>query len=52
MHDLLGIVAGGSGVPQGEWGDAVGVHVLRGAFELRKGRQGVARLLGLLVVDL
>ena len=37
VDDLLGVVPGGPGVPQGQRGDAVGVDVLGRAFELREG---------------
>ena len=49
---LLGIMAGGAGVPQCERGDPVGVDVLGGALELGEGRDGLARLGRRRVVDL
>ena len=52
VDDLLGVVAGGAGVPQAERGDAVGVHVLGGALELGERGDGAARGLGVRVVDL
>jgi hypothetical protein len=38
VDDLLGVVAGGAGVPQAERREAVGVHVLGGALELGERR--------------
>jgi hypothetical protein len=46
VDDLLRVVPGSPGVPQGQRGDAVGVDVLRRAFELREGgdrRAGLRR---------
>ena len=52
VDDLLGVVAGGARVPQAERGEPVGVHVLRGPLELGERRDGLAAVLGPLVVDL
>ena len=52
VDDLLGVVAGGAGVPQAERGEAVGVDVLGGALELGERRDGPAGGLGVGVVDL
>jgi hypothetical protein len=52
VHDLLGVVPGGAGVPQAERGHPVGVDVLGGALQLGERRDGAAARLGLLVVDL
>ena len=52
VDDLLRVVPGGTGVPQGQRGDAVGVDVLRRAFELGEGGDRRARLGGSRVVDL
>ena len=52
VDDLLGVVAGGPGVPQAERGDAVGVDVLGSALELGEGGDRVAALGGERVVDL
>ena len=42
VDDLLGVVAGGAGVPQAERGEAVGVDVLGGALELGERRDRAA----------
>ena len=52
VDDLLGVVAGGAGVPQAERGEPVGVDVLGGALELGERRDGPAGGLGVGVVDL
>ena len=52
VDDLLGIVPGRAGIPQRERGDAVSVHVLGGALELRKGSERGAGLGGLGVIHL
>ena len=52
VDDLLGVVAGGARVPQAQRGQAVGVHVLRGALELGERGDRAAAGLGLVVVDL
>ena len=49
---LLGIVAGGAGIPQRQRGDAIGVDVFGCAFELSERRNGGPGCTGLLVVDL
>lgn len=51
VHDLLRVVPCRAGVPQRQRGDAVGVHVLGCALQLRERRQRGARLLRLFVVD-
>ena len=51
VHDLLRVVPCRAGVPQRQRGDAVGVHVLRRALQLRERCQRGARLLRLFVVD-
>jgi len=49
---LLGIVAGGPGVPQPEWREPVGVDVLGAALELGERRDGAPALGRDRVVDL
>ena len=51
VDHLLGVVAGGAGVPQRQRRDAVGVHVFGCAFELGERRDGGACRAGQLVVD-
>ena len=52
VDHLLGVVAGGPRVPEPERGDAVGVDVLRCAFELGERRDRVPALVGERMVDL
>ena len=52
VDDPLGVVSGGAGVPQTERREAVGVDVLRCAFELRKRCDRVAALRRQRVIDL
>ena len=52
IHHLLGVMAGGAGVPQRQRGDPVGVHVLGSAFEFGERSDRRPRGAGLLVVDL
>ena len=52
VDDLLGVVPGGPRVPQRQRGDAVGVDVLGGAFELREGSDRRAGLRSGRMVDL
>ena len=52
VDHLLGVVAGGAGVPQAERRQPVGVHVLGGALELGERRDRLAAVGGALVVDL
>ena len=52
VDDLLGVVAGGAGVPQRERRHAVGVHVLGGALQLGERRDRRPALLRQRVVDL
>ena len=52
VDDLLGVVPGRAGIPQRERGDAVGVHVLGGSLELRKGSERGAGLGGLGMIHL
>jgi hypothetical protein len=42
---VLGVVAGGAGVPEPEPGDAVGVHVLGRSLEFGEDREVVPRVL-------
>lgn len=51
VDDLLGVVAGGAGVPQAERGDPVGVDVLGGPLQLGEGGDGTPGGSGELVVD-
>jgi hypothetical protein len=51
VDDLLGVVARGAGIPQRQWRDPVGVHVLGGAFQLRERCDRGARRTGEIVVD-
>src|SRR5699024_12515602 len=48
----LGVVPGGAGVPQPQRGEPVGVHVLRGALQLRERGDRAAALGRLVVLDL
>ena len=52
VDDLLGVVAGGPGVPQPERGQPVGVDVLGRPLELGERRDRLAAVGGALVVDL
>jgi hypothetical protein len=52
VDDLLGVVAGGAGVPEGERGDPVHVDVLGGAFEFGERRDLLAAFVGHQVADL
>ncbi len=52
VDHLLGVVPGRARVPQRQRGDPVGVDVFGGAFEFGERRDGGARGLGELVVDL
>ncbi len=52
VDNLLGVVAGRAGVPESQGSDAVGVHVLRRALELREGSERDASGRGVLVIDL
>ena len=52
VDDLLGVVAGGAGVPEAERRQPVGVHVLGRALELGERRDRLAAVRGALVVDL
>ncbi len=52
VDDLLGIVTGGTGVPQRQRGDPVGVDMLGGTFQLGKRGDRGTRLAGLRMVDL
>ena len=52
VDDLLGVVAGGAGVPEAERGEPVGVDVLRAALELGEGGDRLAAVARALVVDL
>lgn len=52
VYGLLGVEAGGAGVPQRQWGDAVGVDVLGRALELRKRGERGAGLWRVRVRDL
>ena len=52
VDDLLGVVAGGAGVPEPERGEAIGVDVLRRALELGERRDRAAARVGVGVVDL
>ena len=52
VDDLLSVVSGRAGIPQRKWGDAVGVHVLGGALQLRKRSERGAGLGGLCVIHL
>ena len=52
VDDLLGIVAGGTSVPEPERGDAIGVDVFRSALKFGERSDVAARGLGSLVVDL
>ena len=45
VDDLLGVVAGSASVPQAQWGDAVGVNVLRGTLKFGKRCDFVTALL-------
>ncbi|MGY3681879.1 hypothetical protein ACVWXU_005502 [Streptomyces sp. TE33382] len=51
VDDLLGVVAGGAGVPQPERGEPVRVDVLGRTLQLREGCDHPAAGLGLLVID-
>ena len=51
VDDLLGVVAGGAGVPQRQRGDAVGVDVFGRALQLGERGDRGARRTGLLMVD-
>ena len=52
VDHLFGVVAGGTGVPQRQRGDAIGVDVFGGTFEFGERGDGGACGVGLLVVDL
>ena len=52
VDDLLGVVSGGSGVPQAEWRQPIGMDVLGRALQLGKRCDGPARSHGVGVVDL
>ena len=52
VNDLFGVVAGGSSIPQSQWGDAVGVDVLRGTLEFGEGCNFVTALLRQGVIDI
>ena len=52
VDDLLGVVPGGARVPQAQRRQAVGVHVLRGALQLRERGDRATAGLRLVVVDL
>ena len=52
VHDRLGVQSRGARVPQGQRGDAVGVHVLRRALQLGERRDGAAGGLVAVVVYL
>ncbi len=51
VDDLLGVMAGGPGVPQAERGDPVGVDVLGSPLQLGEGGDGTPGGSGELVVD-
>ena len=51
VDKLFCIVTGGAGVPHGKRGDAVGVNMLRGAFQFREGREGGAGFVGKGMID-
>ena len=52
VDDLLGVVAGGARVPQAQWRQSVGVHVLGAALEFGERGDRGACLGGLRMVDL
>ncbi len=52
VDHLLGIVAGGAGVPEAQRGEPVGVDVLRGPLQLGEGGDRLATVAGLGVVHL
>ncbi len=52
VQDLLGIQPGSACVPQAQRGEAVTVHVFRGAFQFGEGGNGVPRLGGQFMVHL
>ena len=50
VEHLLGVQAGGPGIPEAQRREPVAVHVFRGAFQLGEGGDRVPRLGGLFVV--
>ena len=52
VDDLLGVVAGGPGVPQPQRSQSVGVDVLGGALQLGEGRDGHPARVGVRMIDL
>jgi hypothetical protein len=52
IHDRLGVMTGGAGIPQPEGRQPVRVHMLGRALQLGERRDGHPAVAGVLVVDL